>query len=222
MRSDFKSRLAYGAIAGALFPTLAIAAPGAQLEKSATYVFGNEVRSFRVPTTDSTGKIKYFDIVIKLSVGSAGTIASTATVTATASPAPPVTQVIVPGTYKASDNTVCIVTNFTLTSGRVQSHFNCTTPPSSRWEMELATGPIGTGHPSLSKLIRAGIDKLGDAATYTWGEVTTGPGRIAACNDAFGGGRPIGAKSNGNQIILSAFNYDAPANIACGGTLVKQ
>jgi len=198
-----------------------LAAPAAQLEKSATYVFGNEVRSFRVPTTDSTGKIKYFDIVIKLSVGSAGTIASTATVTATASPAPAATQVIVPGTYKASDNTVCTVTNFTLTSGRVQSHFNCNTPTGNLWEMELATGPIGTGHPYLSRLVLSGIDKLGDAATYTWGEVTTGNGRVAGC-DYFNEDYPIGAKSNGNQIILSAFNYNAPANLLCGGTLVKQ
>jgi len=200
---------------------LAIAAPGAQLEKSATYVFGKEVRSFRVPTTDSTGKIKYFDIVIKLSVGSTGTIASTATVTATASPAPPATQVIVPGTYKASDNTVCTVTNFTLTSGRVQSHFDCTTPTSYRWEMELATGPIGTGHPYLAQLVAAGVDKLSDAATYTWGVMTTGNGRVSSC-EYFNEGYVVGAKSNGQQIILSAFNYNSPARFMCGGTLVKQ
>lgn len=208
--------------AGALFPTLAIAAPGAQLDKSASYVFGNEVRAFRVPTTDSTGKIKYFDIVIKLSVGSTGTIASTATVTATASPAPPVTQVIVPGTYKASDNTVCTVTNFTVTTGRVQSHFNCTTPTGYLWEMELATGPIGTGHPYLAQLVTAKVDKLSDAATYTWGRVTTGNGRVAACS-YFNDGVVVGAKSNGQQIVLSAFHPNPTSvYLYCGGTLVKQ
>lgn len=216
------SRMSSGLLLAALVPGAALAAPAAQLDKSATYAFGNEVRAFRVPTTDSTGKIKYYDIVIKLSVGTAGTIASTATVTATASPAPPATQVIVPGTYKASDNTVCTVTNFTLTSGRVQSHFNCNTPTGYLWEMELATGPIGTGHPYLAQLITAKVDKLSDAATYTWGVVTTGNGKVAACS-YFNANWVVGAKSNGQQIVLSAFHPSpSSANFYCGGTLVKQ
>lgn len=89
------------------------------MEKSANYTFGNEVRAFRVPTTDSAGKINYYDVVIKLTVGQTGVIASTANVTATNSLNPPTSVSILPDTYKASDGTVCTATNFTLTSGRI-------------------------------------------------------------------------------------------------------
>lgn len=210
---------AFGTI---LLPSLAVAAPTTMLEKSANYVFGNEVRAFRVPTTDSAGKIKYYDVVIKLTVGQTGVIASTATVAATLSPAPATTQVIVPGTYKASDGTTCTITNMTATSGRIESNFLCKTGTAS-WEMKVATGPISSGHPFLTQLVAAGMDKLSDAATYSWGYVT-GSGRIAAC-DYFGfngTNNIIGIKTNGSQIILSSFSNNSPATFRCNGTLIKQ
>ena len=121
MSKSWHASAAVVALGVALAPALAVAAPATQLEKSATYVFGSEVHAFRVPTTDSAGKIKYNDVVIKLTVGQTGVIATTAKVTATASLNPPTSVTIVPGSYKASDGTVCNATNFTLTSGRVQT-----------------------------------------------------------------------------------------------------
>ena len=99
------------ALASGLTPAMAMAAPATQLDKSATYAFGNEVHAFRVPTTDSAGKIKYNDVVIKLTVGATGVIATSATVTVTASVNPPTSVNLVPGSYKASDGTTCTVTN---------------------------------------------------------------------------------------------------------------
>lgn len=205
----------------ALAPALAQAAPSTMLEKSATYAFGSEVHAFRVPTTDSAGKIKYNDVVIKLTVGATGVIATTAKVAATASPNPPTSVNIVPGSYKASDGTVCTATNFTLTSGRVQTNFVCITPVARNWEFSVVTGPISDGHTYLSQLVTAGVDKLADAPTYSWGIATTGNGRVAAC-EYFDDGYVVGAKSNGNQLVLSAFYYRSPATFRCGGTMVKE
>ena len=63
--------------------------------------------------------------MIKLTVGQTGVIATTAKVTATASAQSTDFITIVPGSYKASDGTVCNATNFTLTSGRGQTNFLC-------------------------------------------------------------------------------------------------
>ena len=48
-------------------------------------------------------------------------IATSATVTATASVNPPTSVNLVPGSYKASDGTTCTVTNVTLTDARVRA-----------------------------------------------------------------------------------------------------
>ncbi|MFZ1431402.1 MAG: hypothetical protein WAS21_32160 [Geminicoccaceae bacterium] len=221
MTQSNRTKAALAAVIFALPPTVAVAAPTTMLEKSATYAFGNEVRAFRVPTTDSAGKIKYNDVVIKLTVGATGVIATTAKVTATGSPNPPTSVNIVPGSYKASDGTICTATNFTLTSGRVQTNFLCITPVARNWEFSVVTGPISDGHTYLSQLVTAGVDKLADAATYSWGIGTTGNGRVAAC-EYFDDGYVVGAKSNGNQLVLSAFYYRSPAAFRCGGTMVKE
>ena len=221
MSTIFRGIAVSSALAATLAPVLVAAAPQTMLEKSANYAFGNEVRAFRVPTTDSTGKIKYYDVVIKLTVGQTGVIGSTANVTATSSPNPPTSVNIVPGTYKASDGTVCTATNFALTSGRIQTNFLCLTPTAYNWEFSVVTGPISEGHTYLSQLVAAGVDKLADAATYSWGVVTTGNGRVADCYN-FDEDYIVGAKSNGSQIVLSVFYYRSPAAFRCGGTMIKQ
>ena len=221
MSAIFRGIAILPALASLWAPGWAAAAPQAMLEKSANYAFGNEVRAFRVPTTDSAGKIKYYDVVIKLTVGQTGVIGSTANVTATSSLNPPTSVNIVPGTYKASDGTVCTATNFTLTSGRIQTNFLCVTPTAYNWEFSVVTGLITAGHTYLTQLVAAGVDKLADAPTYSWGAVTTGNGRVAGCS-YFNNGYIVGAKTNGNQLVLSIFRASAPATFYCGGTMVKQ
>lgn len=165
MTQSNRIRAALAAVIFALPPTLAVGAPTTMLEKSVTYAFGNEVRAFRVPTTDSAGRIKYNDVVIKLTVGPTGVIATTAKVTATGSPNPPTSVNLVPGTYKAPDGTTCSVTNFTLTNGRIQSNVLCVTPTTTNWEFSVATGPVAMGHPYLDNLVASAIDKRSDANT---------------------------------------------------------
>ncbi len=191
------------ALASGLAPAMAMAAPATQLEKSATYAFGNEVHAFRVPTTDSAGKIKYNDVVIKLTVGATGVIATSATVTATASVNPPTSVSLVPGSYKASDGTTCTVTNLTLTDARVQSNLTCLTPTSFNWEFSVVTGPVAAGHPYLSDLVAGGVDKRSDVNTQIWGlsDRWINSAKIGAC--IFLTKNIIGAKTNGTQIIVS-------------------
>lgn len=224
IRSDFTKGVLL-ALVSALSPTLALAAPTTMLEKSATYAFGDEVHAFRVPTTDSTGKIKYNDVVIKLTVGPTGVIATTAKVTATASPNPPTSVNLVPGTYKASDGTTCTVTNIVLTNGRIQSNVLCLTPTTTNWEFSVVTGSVSAGHPYLDNLVAAAIDKRSDVNTQIWGLVTSGTGyaKIAGCGlNVFITNRIVGARTNGNQLIVSAYYPSNPASFTCSGTLVKQ
>lgn len=218
---SFSRRVLPTCLLAALTPVVVLAAPATQLEKSATYAFGNEVHAFRVPTTDSTGKIIYNDVVIKLGVGTNGAIATSATVIATPSVNPPTTVNILPGSYKASDGTTCTVTNMTLTDARVQSNVLCLTPTSYNWEFSVVTGTVASGHPFLSELAAAAIDKRSDVNTQIWGLVTGGNtnARLGGCS-GFSTKNIIGAKTNGNQIIVSLFG--GSSGTFCGGTLVKQ
>jgi hypothetical protein len=219
-RIDYAKPMAI-ALGAILAPTLASAAtPRAMLEKSASYALDNQVRAFRVPTIDSAGRIKYYDVTIKLTIGTNGTIASSATVTSSLSPVVP-TAVNQPGTYKASDGTTCVVTNITLSNGRIQSYFRCTSN-TTNWEMSVASGPISSGHPYQSQLVAAGANQLPDAATYTWGVVTAGSvnARVGGCPN-WTTSSIVGAKTDGNLLIMSLFDTN-PFELYCGGTLVKQ
>lgn len=212
--------LAGATLAAGLVPTLALAAPKAMLEKSATYALDSTIRSFRVPTQDSAGNIKYYDIMVTLTINAQGQPTG-ATLTSSQSPNPPTSGVIVPGTYRTPSGATCTVTNINLSNGRIQSFFTCANG-STQFQMSLATGSVANGHPFLRELLAAGIDKLSDVNTYTWGLTSNGnSGSIGNCN-YFSQGYPVGAKTNGNQLILSAFNYISPADFICSATFVKQ
>jgi hypothetical protein len=193
------------------------------LEKSATYALGNQVRAFRVPTVSSTGTIHYYDVTIDLTVNNDGSLSSIADVTATSSPS--ITSgVIAPGTYKSTDgSTTCAITNFTLTNGRIQSTFTCNNSafPTYKPELSVATGAVTAGHPFLTQLATAGIDKHSDVNTYTWGLTTNGYFRVGICGN-YGAGYPIGAKTNGSLLTLSVFQYYSPGNFACAAIFTKQ
>jgi hypothetical protein len=192
------------------------------LEKSTSYALDNKVRAFRVPVTDSNGVVKYYDLTIYLGVGSLGTINPAATAVATPSPSI-TTGVIVPGTYKAADGTTCVVTNITLPNGRIQSFFSCldnglTTAPH---QLSVATGPVTAGHPFLPTLVAAGIDVLSNVTDYTWGVTTNGTFTVGTCGN-FPLGYPVGAQTNGSQLIVSIFNYFKPGAFRCSATFTKQ
>lgn len=201
------------------------ATPRILLEKSASYALDDQVRAFRVPTINSSGKVKYYDVTIQLGVDQNGKLLPTAAVTANASPKVK-TGVIQPGTYKANDGTVCDVTNMTLANGRVQSFFRCTGVAinAKYFELSAATGLVSDGHPYLGVLHDGGADKLTDVDTYTWGTVTTGNFIVDHCESSqqF---YLIGAKTDGNLLILSVFGEGSttvPANFSCTITFTKQ
>lgn len=203
-------------------PSVALAQPNPRimLEKSQSYVLDNKVRAFRVPVTNSAGVVKYYDVTVTLGVGTTGVVSPTATVAATLSPTPPTTGVIVPGTYRATDGlTTCVVTNFTLTNGRIQSFFSCLRGGTPH-QLSLATGLISAGHPYQTELVAARIHTHPDVNTYTWGLTTHGYFNVGTCA-VYGPGYPVGVKTNGSQLILSIFNYWAPGALQCSATFTK-
>jgi hypothetical protein len=201
-------------------PSVALgqANPRIMLEKSASYELDNKVRAFRVPVTNSAGVVTYFDITVTLGVSTTGVVSPTAAVIATKS-LEVTTRVIPPGTYVATDGTRCVVTNFTLTNGRIQSFFSCN-DGGRLHQLSLATGLISAGHPYLTQLVAAGIHTHPDVNTYTWGLTTNGTFGVGTCGN-YGDGYPVGAKTNGSQLILSIFNYWAPGAFQCSATFTK-
>lgn len=201
---------------------LAQAHPRIMLEKSASYELDNKVRAFRVPVTNSAGVVKYFDITVTLDVSPMGVVSPTAEVTVTRS-IEPTTGVIAPGTYKATDGTLCKVTNLALTNGRIQSFFACLDNGvvSDPHELSLASGRISAGHPFLTELTAAEINTHPDVGTYTWGLSGNGYFDVGTCG-YYPNGYPVGAKTNGNLLILSIFHYGAPGNLQCSATFTKQ
>ncbi|MDD5266513.1 MAG: hypothetical protein PHO08_05210 [Methylococcales bacterium] len=211
----------------ALVPVIAQAAvPRAMLEKSATYALNDSVHAFRVPTVDNLGKIKFYDVIIDLTVNTNGTISPTANVSSNPSPSV-TTGVIAPGTYQEAGGTdTCKVVNMTLTNGRIQSFFTCTNA-ASVFEFSVATGPITAGHPYLDELKLKKVNLRTDVATQTWGIVTNGRLYLGLCNNEDNGfyfepGTAIGAKTNGSQIVISVISNNHSPNSACGNTLTKK
>ncbi len=207
-------------LSSVLLPSVAHAAtPSIMLEKSASYALSDTVRAFTVPTIDSTGKVKYFDVIIDLNVNAAGIISPTANVLAT--PFTPVaTRVLIPGKYQVSGSAdTCDVSNLTLTNGRIQSIFKCTHGATVSG-LSVVNGTISAGHPFLAELLARKVNLQSDVATQTWGLTDGSNLYIGSC--LYYGGYGIGAKTNGSQIILSTYSTGvAPHTYRCGNTLTK-
>jgi hypothetical protein len=107
----------------------------------------------------------------------------------------------------------------TLTNGRIQSFFSGLDNGDSTLphQLSVATGPVSAGHPFLDALLAAGINVRPDVNTYTWGLLTNGNFSVGTCG-GYGPGYQIGAKTNGNQLILSVFN----GQFRCSATFTKQ
>lgn len=219
MRTMLKAPVATLALAAATLAGTALAAtPTAMLEKSQSYAHDNVVRAFAVPTQDASGKIKFYDVTIELTVNNNGIIDPLADVTATVSPAIK-TRVVPPGAYKASDGTICNVTNMTLSNGRIQSFFACAEETGTAFEFSVATGTISSGHPYLTFLQGKGLDKLTDAATYTWGRVTNGYFDVGGCGN-FNTAYAVGAKTDGSVLNLTI--YYTSTDQRCQASFTKQ
>ncbi|WP_394753622.1 hypothetical protein [Crenothrix sp.] len=225
MQKNFNRKLIIVTLLSTFIPATGSSTPRVMLEKAQTYALDNQVKGFQVPTIDNTGKIKYYDISIKLTVKNDGSFNPLPSFTAKPSISIS-TRSILPGTYKEVGGDVCKVTNIMLSNGRVQSFFTC---PS--FEFSLATGPITVDHPDFAALTAAEIQKKPDVTTQTWGAITNGHFDLTTCSPYSGTGfldvgGPIGAKTDGKTLVLSAYSSPAFANnsgsFICSATFIKQ
>lgn len=204
---------------GILFPAIGLAVtPTAYLERSEVIATGKQVRAYRVPTRDIVGKIRYYDLVINLSVLDDGKIATSASsITPTLSPSVLSNQ-FVPGTYTDNQGTTCIVNTSVLNGGRVEVALSCK-ESSYIFTANWASGAIG-GHPLELDLVQTGIDKIPGYGNYSWGKV--GATSNVSWWDCFysGGGDIISARQVGNT--LSVYNYRTDNMVNCGINLIKQ
>lgn len=219
----FSASLALAALA-ALVPLAAQAQQKVLLERSSSYALDNKFKAYQVPVLDSSGRVKYFDVTVTLNVTAAGTLGTSASVAAIASPIV-TNMVITPGNYRASDGTVCTVSNITTATGRVQSSFSCALN-TTHIDFAVATGAIVAGHPFYTPLHALGVDSLPEASSKTWGMVlnsNSSTTSIAGCNLAANVPNVVGAVAAGN--FVSIFKYSAtrlPVAFSCGFNLTKQ
>lgn len=228
MKNNIKKIVAIVLFAGGMaLPILTQAAvPRAMLEKSTTYALDNTFHGFRVPTVDSVGAIRFYDVKVNLVVNADGSVSPNALVTSALSPTVGTVNVV-PGIYQESGGVdKCTVTNMKLPNGRTQSFFRCTNgvTVTNTFEFSVATGPITAGHPFVDELLAKKVNLRTDVSTQTWGIGTTNNNfSLGAC--LVGGlGRAIGAKTNGSQLVISILNAPpatgAPTTL-CSNTLTK-
>jgi hypothetical protein len=190
------------------------------LEKSSNYAINNSVYAFRVPTTDSANKLKYYDVSVKLLVNNDGSITS-ANVSSALSPTVGSAS-IVPGTYKETGGTdTCKVNNVKLLNGRTQSYFKCTNGVSV-FEFSVASGTISNGHPFLAQLLAQKVNTRTDANTQIRGQATdNGNFAIGNCGVNQQLGVSYGVVTDGNQIAVTVLNYASPYQTLCVSTMTR-
>jgi hypothetical protein len=87
-----------------LVPTLALAqTPTAFTERSKGIATGEEIHLYGLPTIDSKGRTRYYDVTITIDVRNSGRLATTATVSSVAAPRVR-TNEFVPGEYTGLTN----------------------------------------------------------------------------------------------------------------------
>lgn len=197
--------------------TAALAAEAPQtmfLERAETQASGAQIRSYGVPTTDSTGLVKYWDVTVDLTVGTGGKPVGNATVTAVAQPKVR-TNRLVPGTYTDTWGSGCTLQTTILGDGRQEAAGTCTSNNGYQWNFTVDNGDI-PGHPYELQLLAAGIDKIPGYRDYNWGIDGTivGGTYYGSC---FYTNAVIAARQVGTQIVITRYGND---NISdCAGTL---
>lgn len=204
------------AVTGATAHLAALAAPPAApqvafMEQAQTQASGAQIRSFGVPTTDSTGKVLYWDVTVDLSIGANGKPAGTATVSS-------VKQVVlrsnrlVAGNYTDSFGGTCTVNTATLPGGRQEASIACVKPGGYSWYATVDNGEIA-GHPFELQLIAADIGGITGYQSYVWGVNGTTVYSCMATNGI------LSARQVGTQIVTT---YYGSNNISdCGLTLTQ-
>lgn len=159
-----------------IFPVAGHAVPPkAYLDQAQVYATGNKIQAFRIPTVNSDGKTKYYDLTINLNVLDNGKI-NTRKAKITTALSPNVnSNKFIQGTYVDANGIKCTLTTTVLPGGRSQAAMTCIAPNSASIQMTWVTGPIA-GHPFELALKAAGIDKLTSQNDYSWGKIANEDG----------------------------------------------
>ncbi|MBN8510202.1 MAG: hypothetical protein J0L57_16545 [Burkholderiales bacterium] len=190
----------------AVAATTVTAAPPqiAYMEKAQVQASGTQIRSFGVPTTDSTGKVLYWDVTVDLAIDADGRPNAAATVAAVKKVTVK-SNLLVAGKYLDSYGGTCTVANGTLTGGRVESSISCVNR-SYRADMHVVNGSI-TGHPYKVELQAAGVAAFQSFGDSGWGLVGYEYGY--ACAELT---HVVSARQVGTQIVITNYGSDTVVN----------
>ena len=193
-----------GLSAVACYASAAIAAEPTAFFEDASIVGGRQtITVTRVPVTNSTGGVTYYDVDLGFAVDAAGHLTL-------APDSPVITKSITlktahfkAGVYTSAASAPISVagpgiggpggqTAWSLTATTT----NCTYPPSATWY----TGPI-TSNPLAARLKKAGITQT----QYSYGIVGDG----TQCSNYWQAGGLIGAQQVGNKLTLVSFTFNS-------------
>ncbi len=180
------------------------------LERGQVLASGNQVKTFRLPTTDENNKVTYWDVTIDLTVGKSGKPADSAAVASVKSPKFSGSD-FVAGIYNDTSAQACTFTTAILDGGRQEMAFNCGFITGS-----VVSGPI-EGHPFELDLTAAKIGDIPGYRNYSWGLVASSNGTIWGC---FNANEVVSARQISNQIVIT--NYGRSNTAVCGMTLSLQ
>ncbi|GAA0762247.1 hypothetical protein LRH25_22565 [Ideonella azotifigens] len=203
------------AVAGlACLPAMAQTAPQVYLERGLVLPTGNVMHAYRVPITDSTGKLAYWDLTMTVTANDAGKpvkvdVVSVKSIKVNGNN-------FVAGTYKNALGEVCSVATSILSSGRQQASMSCNAANGYVISGSWTSGAIA-GHPFELDLLAAGIDKIPNQTDYSWGEVGYANGTFWGCANT---GEILSAVQAGDQLTLSGYN--SSNSQACGITFTLQ
>jgi hypothetical protein len=202
-----------------LAATTASAAPPqiAYLEKAQTQASENQIRSYGVPTTDSAGKLFYWDVTVDLAIDATGKPNPNAAVTSIKQ-VKVATSRIVPGTYTDPWGGTCIVTESLLPSGRQEAAITCRYNTGNWINLGAVNGTIA-GHPFELQLVAAKIGDITGYRDYLWGVVGSLQWSVAY-GTCFSQNHLVALRQVGTQITVTNFGVD---NISdCGMTLTRK
>jgi hypothetical protein len=187
--------------------------PTAHLENAQVYAIGKTIQAFRVPTVDSNGVVKYYNLTLNLNVLNNGTIDTTA-ITASTQVANSPSNKFIPGIYVDGIGNTCTVVTALLLGGRTEVAISCSYS-TYKLQANWVTGLI-PGHPFEQELKTAGINTLPYYSNYSWGKIAYNYGLWWGCMTQ---NEIISARQLGNTLSIGGFDT---ANIQkCGVNLVK-
>jgi len=186
----------------------------AYAERSSIIGTGENVILYGMPTTDSTGAFKYYDVTITLTINDSG-VPTKATVSSVKSPTAKTNQ-FTTGTYTGPNGETCTLQTSPF-GGRVEVDLSCTLTNGYSSSFTWWTGPIA-GNPLEAQLTAAGLDKLQGNDQYAWGRMNFRSSLVYwfGCmlpNDL------ISARQVGTTISITDYGNDSVVN--CASQIIK-